>query len=201
MKLKKESTLSKESFISGWYIPKKVCNDLIHYFKKHNELGNIQKGAIKFSNKNKTDVNSNIKDSYDLVISPFNKDPEILTYIKYLSLCLNDYIKKYPDTEFLDKFGLTQTINIQYYKKGGGYKRFHSERGSKGIEAKRVLVFMTYLNDVEDGGTEFKYQNLITPAKKGLTVIWPSEWMHTHRSQVSFTKDKYIITGWFNYID
>jgi hypothetical protein len=29
---------------------------------------------------------------------------------------------------------------------------------------------MTYLNDVPDGGTEFKYQKIISPAKKGLTL-------------------------------
>ena len=58
---------------------------------------------------------------------------------------------------------------------------------------------MTYLNSVEDGGTEFKYQNLITPAKKGLTLIWPAQWTHTHRGQISGTKEKYIVTGWFNF--
>jgi hypothetical protein len=33
---------------------------------------------------------------------------------------------------------------------------------------------MTYLNDVDDGGTDFLYQKLTTPAKKGLTLIWPA---------------------------
>ena len=26
---------------------------------------------------------------------------------------------------------------------------------------------------------KFKYQNLTTPAKKGLTLIWPVYWTHT----------------------
>ena len=34
---------------------------------------------------------------------------------------------------------------------------------------------MTYLNDVPDGGTHFKYQELTAPAKKGLTLIWPTD--------------------------
>ena len=63
-----------------------------------------------------------------------------------------------------------------------------------------MLVFMTYLNDVLDGGTEFKYQKLITKAKKGLTLIWPSDFTHTHKGQISNTSEKYIITGWFSYI-
>jgi hypothetical protein len=58
---------------------------------------------------------------------------------------------------------------------------------------------MTYLNDVNDGGTEFLYQKITSPAKKGLTLIWPADWTHTHRGQISKTKEKSIITGWFNY--
>ena len=63
------------------------------------------------------------------------------------------------------------------------------------------MVFMTYLNDVTDGGgTEFYYQNKITEARKGKTLIWPADWTHTHRGVVSPTQDKYIITGWLNYV-
>jgi hypothetical protein len=59
---------------------------------------------------------------------------------------------------------------------------------------------MTYLNDVPEGGTEFMYQKLTSPAKKGLTLIWPSDWTHAHRGQICNTHTKYIITGWFNYL-
>jgi hypothetical protein len=65
----------------------------------------------------------------------------------------------------------------------------------------RHLVFMTYLNDVEEGGeTEWFHQNLRIKPEKGLTVIWPSDWTFTHRGLPSTIQDKYIITGWFNYI-
>jgi len=59
---------------------------------------------------------------------------------------------------------------------------------------------MTYLNDVDEGGTEFKNQKIKLPARKGLTTIWPTDWTHTHRGVISKTQDKYIITGWFNYV-
>ena len=59
---------------------------------------------------------------------------------------------------------------------------------------------MTYLNDVDDGGTEFLYQKITIPAKKGLTIVWPTQWTHTHRGQISHTKEKRIITGWYNFI-
>ena len=78
---------------------------------------------------------------------------------------------------------------------------WHCENDFKSFNYDRCLVFMTYLNDVEDGGTSFKYQNINMPAKKGLTVLWPAYWTHTHKGVISFTKEKYIATGWLNYIE
>ena len=94
--------------------------------------------------------------------------------------------------------GLANIFNIQHYKPNGGYKAWHFERHHN--EQLRIFAFMTYLNDVPDGGTEFLYQDLTLKAKKGDTVIWPAEWTHTHKSQISTTHEKYIATGWFSLI-
>jgi hypothetical protein len=60
---------------------------------------------------------------------------------------------------------------------------------------------MTYLNDVHDaGGTEFFHQKLTVLPRKGLTLIWPADWTHTHRGIVSPTEEKYVITGWFDFV-
>jgi hypothetical protein len=83
---------------------------------------------------------------------------------------------------------------------GEGFYEWHCERG--GYPAShRVLVYMTYLNDVENGGTEFKFQKIKIDAKKGLTLIWPSDFTHTHRGIISNEEEKYIITGWFSFIE
>ena len=100
----------------------------------------------------------------------------------------------------LNNYGPVEGLNIQKYNPGDGFYGWHHERG--GIEtSSRAFAHMTYLNDVEDGGTEFWFQKLTSPAKKGLTLIWPSDWTHHHRGQVSKTDTKYIITGWLNYRD
>jgi hypothetical protein len=66
----------------------------------------------------------------------------------------------------------------------------------------RHLVFMTYLNDIEDHGeTEFYHQMLKIKPEKGLTLIWPADWTFTHRGNPSPSEQKYIVTGWFNYIN
>jgi hypothetical protein len=58
---------------------------------------------------------------------------------------------------------------------------------------------MNYLYDVPDCGTSWKYQDFEIEAKKGLSVIWPSDFTHTHKGIVSHTSEKWIATGWFNY--
>ena len=61
---------------------------------------------------------------------------------------------------------------------------------------------MTYLNNVDDGGeTQFLYQEKEIQPKKGLTVLWPTDFTHTHRGVTSPTQTKIIATGWFNYLD
>ena len=48
-----------------------------------------------------------------------------------------------------------EKYNIQKYKPGDGFYEWHCERNT-GWFGGRCLVFMTYLNDVAEGGTEFK---------------------------------------------
>ena len=65
---------------------------------------------------------------------------------------------------------MSDAFNIQHYKQ----KVFaeHYERNGN-FYYDRVLVFMTYLNDVEDGGgTHYRFQKSNSKAKKGLTLLW-----------------------------
>ena len=69
------------------------------------------------------------------------------------------------------------------------------------VNFNRHLVFMTYLNDVENGGTEFYYFPDTMYKQKGLTIIWYVGWTHTHRGVVNDVDEKYIITGWYSFYD
>ena len=192
-----EYKLPHESFIGGWFIDEKICDDLVNFF---NNLDSTYKVPGSISLEGKPTVDKDKKDSIDFRFT----DPKHLSYyLPYkdsLLKVLNEYKKKYPDSDDVSSYGIFENIGMQYYKKGCGFKTWHNERATGNHPVnKRHLVFMTYLNDVNDGGTEFKLQNLITPAKKGLTLIWPTDWTHTHRGVISNTQDKYIITGWFSY--
>ena len=84
--------------------------------------------------------------------------------------------------------------HFQYYKPGAGYHAWHCD--ATGHQVDRHLVFLLYLNDVPDGGTEFQLQKHICQAQKGKVLIFPANFCYPHRSQISHTREKYILTGW-----
>ena len=192
--LKKEK-FPYNSFIGGWFMPNKICDDLIKYFKNNKEKHSEGRYG-RFNNKAIVDKNS--KDSIDLGIDPKVFDYPFGEYMKNLQNCLNKYLEIYPDANNCAKFNINEVYNIQYYPPKGGFKKWHYESGDS-YTCKRNLVFMTYLNNVKNAGTEFKYQKIKTKCKKGLTLIWPSAFTHTHRGIISKRNEKYIITGWFSY--
>jgi len=190
-----EYSLDIHTCIGGWFIPKSLCDDIIEYFNLNKHL---QYKGVTSNNINKKitiEANSDIKDSIDMMIKKDDIFQPFGSYRFLLQKCLENYLKKYNDANSNKAFNINESYNIQYYKPNDGYKIWHFENANR---TDRLFAFMTYLNDNEDGGTEFKYQNLTTPAKKGLTLIWPANWTHTHRGQISKTKEKYIVTGWYS---
>ncbi|NVK22003.1 MAG: 2OG-Fe(II) oxygenase [Kangiellaceae bacterium] len=98
------------------------------------------------------------------------------------------------------------SVNMQKYEKGqGGYFHWHSEHYPHPTDPHqdslhRNLVWMFYLNDVEEGGeTEFFYQKVRSKPKQGSLVIFPAGFTHTHRGQKPVSNDKYIFTSWVLY--
>ena len=45
--------------------------------------------------------------------------------------------------------------------------------------------------------TEFLYQKRRIKPETGTLLIWPAGMTHVHRGNTVFTKDKYILTGWY----
>ena len=187
----------KNSFIKGSFIKPKICDELIKFFKK---IPNNYKykGCVRNAENNKI-IRNDIKESTDYGLIPRSGVYPFTEYEAALQECLNSYIKCYKAVNSVTKFNVIEDINIQHYKPGGGYKRWHFERMNFQT-LRRNLVFMTYLNDVPNGGTDFMYQKITAPAKKGLTLIWPAEWTHTHKGQISKKNEKYIITGWYGFL-
>ena len=107
----------------------------------------------------------------------------------------------YMGMDNVDAFEINFTFNMQRFLPGEGYHKFHNERASWETRD-RVGVWMIYLNDVYDKGwTEFFYQQHFEIPKVVKIVCWPSDWTHTHRGIISPTETKYILTGWFTFVD
>jgi len=192
----KEHKINKlNNFIKGWYIDKNVCNDLIKFFNLNKDK--TKEGMVGYG------INPDIKKSTDLNIPINSPQVEVQNYLKELNNCAKKYIKIYPHlNSHLEQWGIIENFNIQKYKPSEAYFSWHTERnGKKSNTINRLLVFMTYLNDVEDNGeTEWFYQKLKIKPEMGLTIIWPVDWMFVHRGIPSKTEEKFIATGWYSFL-
>ena len=185
-----------ENFIGCWDIQDhSLIDSIVNFFDNNSSLhrqGSTYEG-----------VNIEEKNSVDLCVQIQHLEQEpvkfIKKYIKYINLLLNNYINDY---KILSDFNLSMgSFNIQKYTKGGHFKNVHSERTDL-RNMNRVFAWMTYLNDVDDGGaTHFSHYDLRVSPKKGRTLIWPAEWTHAHCGEVVNSNEKYIITGWIDFAE
>jgi prolyl 4-hydroxylase len=198
-KIKHHKINNSKFFIKGFFIDKKICIDLIKYFEKNKDLQ--AKGEVKGSSP-KYKI-SDIKISTDISIPPEHYSNVIIdTYFKNLNNCIEEYKKIFPYCSANTfQWRITEHVNIQKYNPKEGFFKWHNERiGMSDLNNKRHLVFMTYLNSLKNGGTEFFHQKLKLKAEQGLTVIWPADWTYTHKGVISSTETKYIATGWYSFI-
>lgn len=183
----------KNNFICGWTTSSAaLCDELVAYFEGSSAktAGVTSSNAVKTQQKQSTDI-------------AFTDALLLNRYVdEILQPCANMYIEKYPSCNLFAPWKVTQYPNIQHYKKGEAYHAWHTERVSdEPVISSRHLVFITYLNDVYDAGeTEFFHQQCKVQPRKGLTLLWPADWTFLHRGVPSMTEEKYIVTGWYNYV-
>jgi prolyl 4-hydroxylase len=177
---------------------KSICDRLIDRFE-NDESKYVGITIDKFGIPN---IDKEYKDSMNINFSPNCIEPIFLEYQKELQKALLQYIDEFQYCNEGGPWTILEPVTIQKYEPNGGFKAWHFERMNAVFpSATRHIVFLTYLNDVNDqGGTEFfYYPNRTLQARKGVTAIWPSDWTHTHRGITSPTEKKYIMAGWLNF--
>ncbi len=179
------------NFIAGWYIEDQSLLDrLLVYARTNPDRGPAQTRSGR--------VDPKVKNSQDSRL-----DLDIALYSQYksqLQLVLDQYMQQYPWSNSYAAFGLEYPVVCQDYPPGGGFLEWHTERVAAG--SSRHLVFMTYLTGCgadEGGSTEFLHQEVCAVPEPGLTLIWPTDWTHTHRGQPA-TVPKTVVTGWFRFL-
>ena len=109
-----------------------------------------------------------------------------------------EYMEKYQMLKDSDQHS-PKGMSIQKSKPHQGYHAWHAEAADIGSSS-RVMNYMLYLNDVEEGGeTEFLYQGVKLKPETGKLVIFPTSYMYPHRGNPIYKGEKYIITGWYTY--
>ena len=186
-----------------------VCDFIISEFEKSsNQMEGISGAGL----------NKTVKSSTDLMIHLNLDNPVWLTIYDYLRENLLGYFVDYIEENnfititgsFSSKasavrtaqscFGATNCGNphmqIQRYIGDQGYYAWHHENEG-GSTIKRELFFIYYLNDVEGGETEFKFNPQKVKPESGTLLIAPALWTHKHRGNSPGSgQTKYIITGW-----
>ena len=185
------------NFIGAWNLENNnLCNEIIDFFEKNQNLQ--KKGGTSDASNNKK-----VKSTTDITIRPIDlKDKNFNVfnnYMKELHNCYVDYQKQWPFLKSMVNDIQIPPFNIQKYNPGDHFSTVHSERTSLNT-LHRLFAFMTYLNDVEDGGeTHFTHYKFKIKPETGKTLIWPAEWTHAHTGKILKSGTKYIVTGWMNF--
>tara|TARA_X000000368_G_scaffold387040_1_gene347442 strand:+ start:7219 stop:7779 length:561 start_codon:yes stop_codon:yes gene_type:complete len=181
------------NFIEEYQLDPKLCDTYLSLMRQAASVGLTKPGI------SSNGLNRKVKASTDFFLGDADKlgAPFELwkSYHHELWTFVQDYITKYRFMEFGGTFQMKQLPVIQWYKPGEGFYKWHID-GAQSDCCDRAMVYMTYLNDVPDGGTMFYHQNYKTRAKKGNTVIFPAGYTHLHKGEISEKYHKYIITGW-----
>ncbi|WP_320665098.1 2OG-Fe(II) oxygenase [Prochlorococcus sp. MIT 1223] len=178
-----------------------VADGVISFFDRRKDL---YRNGIAFGHSSEP-----AKVSTDIsLVSIDRTDPESFAISEVIIRGVNAGLEKYLDERPLFReccpeksLFINPIFNLQRYAPGEGFKQWHcdwtvSEEATEPV--KRVLAWILYCNDIEEGGTEFYWQGCHEEAKRGKLLIFPAGLSHIHRGRVNTTHVKTIATGWIN---
>jgi hypothetical protein len=89
------------------------------------------------------------------------------------------------------------TLMIQQYKSNKGRYIYHNDFAvDTKLSRYRVLTYIWYLNDVNEGGETIIWDNHKIKPTTGKLLLFPATWTYPHSGLMPISNDKYIITGW-----
>lgn len=175
-----------------------MCNHIINIYENNPncQKSGITSGGYNPNTKLTTDISiSNLihidfwKIIDDILNSTLNK--HIHKYFEYTSSLNKHYtiFEDLQDTGFL----------MQKYNKNNGFFNYHHDFSTI-YENKQVycrtLVYIFYLNDVDEGGETIIWDDYKIKPKAGSLLFFPATWTYPHKGNMPISHDKYIITGW-----
>ena len=182
-------------------VTNEYCDSLIDFFDRIQNIGKTV-SRKKFSNAPSNQKDNSIyfymNETDPLIIDQAHN--QIYPFVEAIQKCYSLYVEKYGTIVDLERHVLNPDIKLQKTLPGEGYHIWHCEVNNISA-ARRFVLCMLYLNDVNEGGeTEFLYQHKRIKPVKGRVVICPTAFTHTHRGNPPLNTAKYMINGWMEFI-
>ncbi len=172
------------------------CQKIIEYFESQEDRHH--KGC--YAVDGNPIVNPSVKDSTDILMNLTVDNDCSNILVPVINQCTELYREKYRSVDIISSWSADPQYNIQRYFPNQGYHATHCEDSSP--DTNRVMGWSLYLNTITDGGsTVFPEYQVKIDAEAGKFVIFPAYWTHTHHGIPSPTQTKYIITGWYTYLE
>jgi len=171
------------------------CNVLIKDFELLKAMGAVQPSALPKYKLRDTRVDLTTQVLMSVADRGFALPKIQETIVKYL--------EKYQEGIYSPSSDLRlylEGVLMQKTAPSEGYHVWHCEKQAI-VETDRVLSWILYLNDIEEGGeTEFLYYSKRIKPVKGSLLVFPAGFTHAHRGNPPLEQDKYVVTGWHRYM-
>ena len=191
--------ISKSNFIGIWELEN---DDLL---EKIIEFFNLNHQSHKQGTLDLGKVDKSKKDLLEMLMSPKqikeNKLEVFIQYINSLVDCYNDYQDQWGCIKNWNRI-YVGSFKLEKYLVAGHHLDFNCERQNINSSHK-ILSWITFLNDLDDdeGALHFKYLDISIKPKKGMTLIFPSDWTHLHQQNIIKNTEKFTIRGSFHFPD
>ena len=180
-------------YIKKEAISKETCQQIIELFEKSDKHEGRTMGGIDITLKKTFEVNINGNEwiEFDNILCDCLTNALIEYGVQLKTLCNNNIIIYYLENNQITDTG----YQIQKYIKCDGFYKWHNDSAIKNELSQRIITFLWYLNDVEEGGETFFYNGKVKP-EAGKLLLFPATWTYNHKGNMPKSHNKYIITGW-----
>ena len=205
--MSKLTNLENYFYINKNSLSIELCKDMIHLFEieQFDKYEGVTAGGLNKDIKDTIDFqipakNANNKPEWTKIRTLLDKEltNNVKKYVKYINECVTiEEQNSQHKYRLFDESITFETMQMQRYTKNKGRYIYHNDFRSDWVAKKyRVLTFLWYINDVEEGGeTEFWASHRIKP-EAGKLLLFPATWTYPHRGMMPISNDKYIVTGW-----
>ena len=178
------------------FLPVSLCAELIEKFESHH--------AHHIQGQTTNGYNGDVKRSTDLQLTHTQSEEYTIERIlKFTSHIPTKYLEYLKDNGLDNGDTFKQLFERGFYvtppqlqkTKTGEFFRWHSDDIIK--KNSRLLTFIIYLNDVEEGAggtTDFLCGKSVRP-ETGKLIVFPATWTYIHRGKCVERGTKYILTS------